>query len=259
VHAEDGADASSRWIRRFHPRPTCLARLVCLPPAGHSASFYFPLSSEMTVSIEVLAVQYPGRQDRWREPHVLTIQELAQEVHEAMMEWRDRPLLIFGHAMGAVVGFELARRLERDGIVPLALFPSARCAPSRDNGGTVHLRDDEGIVAALYVTNGSHSPLPADARLLGRMLPAIRDDCRADETYVFEPGEPLHCPIIACVGEDDPTVDAEDILAWWKHTVGQFELQVFPGGHFHLLTHQSYVVNAISDFFIALRAGESGG
>jgi surfactin synthase thioesterase subunit len=251
VPRNDGEDTGSSWIRRFHPRPDCLARLVCLPPAGQSASFYFSLSDEMTGSIEVLAVQYPGRQDRWNEPHVLTIQELAREVHAAMSRWLDRPLLIFGHAMGALVAFELARRLEREGIVPLALFPSGRAAPSCAAEGTVHLRSDQGIVAHLQVISGTHSPLPSDALLLRLMLPAIRDDYRADETYVYEPAEPIRCPVIAFVGEHDPTVVAEDVVAWCEHTVGQFELQVMPGGHFFVLTHQSELVNTISDFFIA--------
>jgi surfactin synthase thioesterase subunit len=254
VDVEDTGEVGSGWIRRFHSRPTCVARLVCFPPAGHSASFYFPMSYEMTHSIEVLAVQYPGRQDRWGEPHVVTISELAHESYKAVLEWRDRPILLFGHGMGAIVAFEVARRLEReDAIVSLGLFASGRGAPSRAAGGTVHLRDDEGIVAALQAASGSQSPLLADAQLLRLMIPSTRDDYRADETYIYEPGEPLRCPITALVGEDDPEIVAEDVLAWWEHTVDQFELQVFPGGHFFLITYQSDVVNAISDFFIAPR------
>ncbi|MER7283410.1 alpha/beta fold hydrolase [Dactylosporangium sp. NPDC000244] len=253
MQEHDGDATGSSWIRRFHPRPDCLARLVCLPPAGQSASFYFSLSDEMTVSIEVLAVQYPGRQDRWSEPHVLTIQDLARKIHAALGTWMDRPLLLFGHGMGALVAFELARRLEREGTVPMVLFPSARAAPSCAAAGFVHLRHDEGIVAHLQAVSGTQSPLPDDAQLLQLMLPAIRDDYRADETYVYEPGSALRCPIIAFVGEDDPTVVAEDVVAWWEHTEGPFELLVVPGGHFFVLTNQSEVVNTISDFFLAPR------
>ncbi|MDI5965480.1 alpha/beta fold hydrolase [Streptomyces sp. SL13] len=238
----------SLWIRRFHPRPDSEVRLVCLPHAGGSASFYFPMSDMMGTSVEVLSVQYPGRQDRRAEPCISSIPELADLVAAALVPWADRPLVFFGHSMGATLGFEVARRLERDhGIVLVGLFASARRAPSRKRHETVHQRDDRGIITELQRLSGTNSQIMGDEELLRMVLPAIRADYRAAETYEYDPGPKLRCPIVSLVGDDDPKVTMDEARAWGEHTESSFDFQVFPGGHFYLASHQSEIVNAISD------------
>lgn len=109
----DPVEDNGLWIRRFHPRPDGDVRLVCLPHAGGSASFFFPVSQAMPPSVDVLCVQYPGRQDRRAEPVIDSIPDLADQVFAALLPWADRPLAFFGHSMGATLAFEVARRLER--------------------------------------------------------------------------------------------------------------------------------------------------
>lgn len=92
------------WVRRYHPAPDAPTRLLCLPHAGGSASYYFPASRTLSPRIEVLAVQYPGRQDRRTEPCVESIDELADKVVDTVKGWTDRPLAVFGHSMGATLG-----------------------------------------------------------------------------------------------------------------------------------------------------------
>src|SRR5947207_7750544 len=97
------------WIRRFHPAPPGTPRLVCLPHAGGSASFYFPVSRALSPAVDVLAVQYPGRQDRRHERCVDNIPELAAQVLAVLRPWLTGPTALFGHSMGASLAFELAR------------------------------------------------------------------------------------------------------------------------------------------------------
>ncbi|MBY8841327.1 thioesterase II family protein [Streptomyces sp. SP2-10] len=227
------------WIRRYEPRPDAAVRLVCLPHAGGSASFYRPVSVTMPESVDVLAVQYPGRQDRRDEPCATSIAELADHVTSVLLPWTDRPLLLFGHSMGATLGFEVARRLERDHDVVLrALFASARRAPSCPRQENVHLRDDDGLVEEMRRLSGTDSAILDDDELIRMALPAIRADYRAAETYVYEPGPNLTCPVFALVGDDDPKVTVDEARAWSRHTDAASECHVFEGGHFYLTSHQ---------------------
>ncbi|CAL9357442.1 Thioesterase PikA5 [Streptomyces sp. enrichment culture] len=240
-------ERNSAWIRRYHPRPDSHVRLVCLPHAGGSASFYHPVSAAMPPAVDVLALQYPGRQDRRAEPCATSIAELADEAVAELLPWADRPLLFFGHSLGATLGFEIARRLENDhGIVLAGLFVSARRAPSRVRTGTVHLRDDQGVLAEIRRLNGTDAGLLTDPEVQRMVLPAIRADYRAIETYRYEPGPKLRCPVVCLIGDDDPEVTPDEARAWAEHTEGPFTLRVFDGGHFYLSAHQAPIIGLIA-------------
>lgn len=251
----DKTEDNGLWIRRFHPRPDGDVRLVCLPHAGGSASFFFPVSQAMPESVEVLCVQYPGRQDRRKEPLIDNIPDLADRVFAALLPWADKPLALFGHSMGASVAFEVARRFEREKDTVLeGIFASGRRAPSAHRHETVHLRDDDGLLDEMKSLSGTDTKVLGDEELLRMVLPAIRADYRAAETYVYEPGEPLRCPIIGLTGDDDPKVTLAEAKAWGEHTTGSFDFHVFPGGHFFLADHQPAINKLIADHLGAARA-----
>ncbi|MFH8337065.1 thioesterase II family protein [Streptomyces sp. AM6-12] len=222
------------WVRRFHPARQDSGRLVCFPHAGGSASFYFPFSAALRDAADVLAVQYPGRQDRHAEKGIETIAELADRAHEALQPYADRPLTFFGHSMGAIVAFEVARRFERDGEGPVHLFASGRRAPSASAGENVHRRDDEGLIAELRRLSGTDDRLLGDEEILRMVLPALRSDYTAIETYRATPSTVVTAPITALTGDADPRVSPQEAHAWRGHTTGPFDLEVFPGGHFYL-------------------------
>ncbi|MBT2386234.1 thioesterase [Streptomyces sp. ISL-11] len=245
------------WIRRFHPRPDSDVRLVCLPHAGGSASFFFPVSQAMPESVEVLCVQYPGRQDRRKEPLIDNIPDLADRVFAALLPWAEKPLALFGHSMGATLAFEIARRFERErGTVLAGVFASGRRAPSAPRHETVHERDDEGILRELRSLSGTNTQILGDEEVLRMVLPAIRADYRAAETYTYEPGEPLRCPVVGLTGDDDPKVTVAEARAWGDHTDGAFDFHVFPGGHFFLANHQREINRLIVDR-LTTRAGNA--
>ncbi|MET9294004.1 alpha/beta fold hydrolase [Streptomyces sp. NPDC003077] len=246
------------WIRRYHPAPDAGVRLVCLPHAGGSASYWFPMSAALSPRIDVLSVQYPGRQDRLNEPCRESVSELADEVTEALLPFTDRPLALFGHSMGATIGFEVARRLERRGIVPAALFASGRRAPSRHRDEDVHRRGVDGIVEELRRLDGTDPRALEDPELLGMILPAVRADYRAVETYRYAPGPPLSCPVHVLVGDADPRVTVDEARAWQSHTTRGCDLHVFSGGHFYLADHQPEILRLVSTHLLPTATGPVG-
>lgn len=236
---------TSLWLRRFHPAPAAPVRLVCLPHAGGSASYYHPVSRALSSRIDVLAVQYPGRQDRRAEPCIDNVPDLAARVYEQVRTLADRPIALFGHSMGASVGFEVARLLEEDGIVLAHLFASGRRAPSRHRDERIHQLGDDGLIAEMRRLNGTDGKLLDDDELIRMIIGAIRNDYKAAETYVYRPGTPLTCPITVLVGDSDPKVTLAEADAWRSHTTGPYAMRVYRGGHFYLNNHQTDILETI--------------
>ncbi|MFL6127557.1 MAG: thioesterase II family protein [Mycobacteriales bacterium] len=233
------------WVRRFHRGPDGAPRLVCFPFAGGAANYFYRLSAALCPDVEVLAVQYPGRQDRLNEPLVDDVAVLADRIADGLLRWADRPTAFFGHSMGAVVAYEVARRWEGNGITLRHLHPSGRRAPSRTRDTAVHLRDDDGIRAEVAELGGPAVELLTHPELGPLLLPPIRNDYKAIETYRHPPGPPLTCPVTAIIGDTDPHVTRDEARAWAEHTSGPFELRVFSGGHFYLTDHQRQVAGIV--------------
>lgn len=242
VLAEHPGD--DRWIRRYEPAARARVRLACLPHAGGAASFYLPLARALAPAVDVLAVQYPGRQDRLYEPCLPSIMQLAAGVVRAL-SGGPAPLALFGHSMGATLAYEVALRLEDSGIPVACLFASARPAPSLQRPGTLHLSDDAVFLAELLSLSGTDPQVAEDRELLDLLMPALRADYRAIETYPPQHGM-LRCPIVALVGDRDPRASATEAQAWARHTTGPFTLHTFSGAHFYLKEHALLVAQIIS-------------
>lgn len=244
---------SSTWVRRLHPAEQAGVRLVCFPYAGGSAGYFHGMSARLSAqasagsdpAVELLAVQYPGRQDRHGEPLVDDVQVLADRATEALLSWTDRPLALFGHSMGASLAFEVGRRLERAGVVPAALVVSARRAPTALRNESFHLADEAALVRELRTLGSTGLDLLDDPEIRELVLPVIRNDYRAAETYRYLPGTDVSCPVLALTGDQDPKATPAELARWEQHTTGPFELKVLAGGHFYLNVHQDTVVEAV--------------
>lgn len=241
------------WCRRYRPAENAAARLVCLPHAGGAAPFFLPVSVALTPEIDVVAIQYPGRQDRRAETPIDDLAVLADRIHDILRRQPELPLTIFGHSLGAVLGFEVTRRLEADGHGPVRLFASGRRAPSTYRGEAVHQRDDEGIWDEVRKLNGTVSSLLSNEEIMRAALPALRADYRAVETYRCAPDVTVNCPITVLTGEDDPKTSLGEAHAWAQHTSGSFEFHVFPGGHFFITDHADEIIKIIDRHFRAER------
>jgi surfactin synthase thioesterase subunit len=241
------ASDATLWLRCFHRAAGERPRVACFPHAGGSASTYFSLSRALRPAVEVIAVQYPGRQDRADEPCIDTIEQLADLATAALRAAGPLPDALFGHSMGAVIAFEVARRLEKDGGRAPTLFVSGRRAPARLRNENIHLRDDQGVVDALVRLGGTNPEVLRDETLLNLIIPALRSDYRAIETYRYSPGPPLSCPVIVLAGTDDPQVTPAEAVDWNRYTTGDFALAFFDGGHFYLNDQIGAVARDIAD------------
>jgi pyochelin biosynthetic protein PchC len=228
-------DVQEKWIRRFGRRAGTGTELVCFPHAGGAASYFKPLADALTGSVDVASVQYPGRHERRLEPMVDSIDRLADLVAEVLALLPPRPRVLFGHSMGALVAFEVARRLPPEHSAAVRhLVASGRRAPSRYRAENVHTRDDAGVIEELVSLNGTEAVLLRDPDIVEMILPGVRADYRAVETYRHTAGSTVACPITALVGDADPKVSLEEAEAWREHTTDAFHMHVFPGGHFFL-------------------------
>lgn len=239
-------EAGNAWLRRYR-RDAAEAprRLICFPHAGGAATFYRPLAQRFAPEVDVLAVQYPGRQDRLREPCVDSIGTLADLVAEQLRGLPAVPTVFFGHSMGTVVAFETAWRLEQTGHGPGALVVSGWRAPSLPFDEGVHRRDDAGVVAEIGALGGTEAALLADEEVLRMAMPAMRADYRAIESYAGDPDRRVSCPVTALIGDRDPKLDVASAKAWQRHTTAPFRLKVLPGGHFYLVERHAEVEGEI--------------
>ncbi|MEV6365246.1 thioesterase II family protein [Nocardia asteroides] len=235
-------ETNQRWIRRFNPDPEAGVRLVCLPHAGGSASYFIPVARALSPGCDVLAVQYPGRQDRRLEEPLKTVAELSDAVAEQLLIWADRPLVIFGHSMGALVGFEVVHRLAENGCRPAALIVSGRRAPNRVRAEAIHARTDEEILAEVGALGGTDPIMFSDPEMRQVILTTLRADYTAVENYLYIEREPLQMPIAAHIGLDDPRVTIDEARDWAQHTTGHFDIQTYSGGHFYLNEQASALI-----------------
>ncbi|MGZ3145666.1 thioesterase II family protein [Lentzea chajnantorensis] len=224
---------TGRWFRAFVPRPHAPRQLVCFPHAGGAASAFRGWAELLGPAVEVVAVQYPGRQDRIGDPLPADLAELATWVAEQVEPRLTRPTAFFGHSMGAAVAFETARRLRPRFPSRLArLYASACDAPPAHRRRTTDHSDAE-IREYVRFLGGSGAALLDDAELWQLSLPALRNDFRLIESYRYTAGAPLTCPVTAIAGDRDESVALADVLRWQEITIGRFEATTQPGGHFY--------------------------
>jgi pyochelin biosynthesis protein PchC len=234
------------WFKCHHPRPRAKLRLVCFPHAGGAASFFHTWGGRLAAQVELLATQYPGREDRISEPCIEDMDQLADAAAAALAPALDRPVALFGHSMGAAVAYEVARRLERRyRVSPVRLFVSGHPAPHYQHPSSLHLLDDEQLAAELRRLDGTSELVLEHEELRALVFPIVRSDYRLIETYRTAPGPRLECPVVALLSEDDPEVTLDEARAWRSVTHGNFEVRVFPGNHFYLVPHEPRVIDEL--------------
>ncbi|MFD7715797.1 thioesterase II family protein [Streptomyces sp. NPDC059814] len=253
-------DMDTTWFRRFgEPVPTA-PRLVCMPHAGGSASVYAPLARQLSGALDVVAVQYPGRQDRRAEPAADSISGLAARIADRLAAMADdRPYALFGHSMGALVAYETARIL-RDGPTPspTRLFLSGRGAPGPAPARHDRLKDDAEILAAVQNLGGTDTAVLDDRDMLDMVMPVLRADYGALASYRWQDGPVLNIPLTVLVGDADPVVPVASAAGWAQRTDQDNEVLVFSGGHFFLSERLHEVSTVVRSRLTAVTGGSSG-
>ncbi|GGW51637.1 thioesterase II family protein [Streptomyces xantholiticus] len=232
------------WIRKLSSADDPKARLICFPHAGGSANFYFQFARGFD-GLEVYGVQYPGRQDRRREPFRESVQELADEIAALMDGWNDLPVILLGNSMGALVAFEVALRLEASGNPPLSFFACGRVGPMLHVDEQTYLKGDDAFLQEMKLLGGMGHALLQDEEMIELVLPPMRADYRVAETYRCSPGAKLSLPVHVHIGTADPKAP-ESGAAEWKHsTTGEFTLDTHEGGHFFFTDNGDDLIAAV--------------
>lgn len=238
-------DLLIRW-----PKPNARARLrlFCFPYAGGGASVYYSWSNLLPPSVEVCPVQLPGREARLSEPPFTSMPVLVDHLAGALAPHLDVPFAFFGHSLGALVSFELARELRRRSMpAPVRLFVSGCAAPHRFSlsDPIYHLPDAEFIEGLRRLDGTPHAVLES-ADLMRLLMPVLRADFGLYESYIYTPEEPLDCPVSAYGGSQDHRVGLEKIKDWQDQTRGDFRQRIFPGNHFFLHANAALLTQAVS-------------
>lgn len=226
----------SSWIAGRVGRPDAAVRLFCVAHAGGGGSFFLPWQPLLGPEIEGWPVVLPGREGRLRELPYVRMEQAVDPLYDALREHVDRPFALFGHSMGAVVAYEVARRFTAEGgPQPARLFVSARRAPHLPmrRQSFAGLPDDV-FLRAVADLNGTPQDVLSQPELISLFLPCLRADFELNDTYVPLPGPRLACPISAFVGDDDPEADHDEVRAWSQVTSGTFSFRAFDGDHFYL-------------------------
>ncbi|MGW7264948.1 thioesterase II family protein [Streptomyces sp. NPDC054842] len=223
------------------PRQDARLRLFCFHHAGGGASFFSSWAARMPAGVDVLPVQLPGREARYREPRFRDAGEVVEALGHELAPLLDAgPWAAYGHSMGAMVAFALAAaRLRAGGRPPEALFLGAYTAPHVSSTLPPPDRYDDRELARRLVEFGGLSPQFLDRDdWLRALLPVLRDDLRicatAHRAGLPDPDDErarLPVRVEAFAGADDPLVTPDGVGAWARYT-DSFRMTTVPGGHF---------------------------
>lgn len=227
-------------------------RLICLPHSGGAAYAYAPWAAYDLAGVELLAVQYPGRGDRLGEAASYTVQELAAQVAQELRDAEPAPVALFGHSLGGLVAYELARALAADGRPAAALMVSSCHPPQHESDGRTHLLPDAQLWSSICALGGVDPSIAQDEDFAQAMVPALRADITAHECYRPDPfAAALECPVRCYHGRRDPLIDRAALAGWAEVTTGPFTLVDRESGHFHAVQNPAGLVRDILEFVAA--------
>nr|WP_237535452.1 thioesterase domain-containing protein [Streptomyces sp. SID3343] len=244
------------WFRSFEDRPYAAVALYAFPFAGSGAAVFRPWTRHLPPMVELRAVQLPGRQDRIAEPPVhdcATLVTGLADVVESRLD--DRPFAFFGHSMGALLSFELARELRRRGsptpiVLGLSGWPSPRGGLPRVRYGGL---SDAEFLDTVRRLGGMPEDVLNAPDLLSLIMPTLRADFAVVESHSFRDELPLDIPLSVFGGVADPFVEEGGLQTWRRESSAEVTVRQYPGRHFYLMDHFASVVSAfVGDLRAAL-------
>jgi surfactin synthase thioesterase subunit len=225
--------------------PGSRPKLYICPHAGGSAQYYAPFANSFSSDIKRIAVQYPGQRGTHDLGSFTSIPDLADRVCQMLspLDQSEGDVAFFGHSMGALLSFEVARRFEAAGNPIAALFVSACAAPGRI-GSEYIPESDRGLLNAVSEMTGANPAFLENEEFAAKILPTLRG-LRAIANYECPHDATVSCPIFAFLGDDDEVATYEKVMPWAQRTTSEFAVRVFAGHHFYLNDHLPELVSDI--------------
>jgi len=239
--------AAQVWLARPRPVRDPALRLVCFPYSAAGASLFKAWPDALPPDVEVRALCPPGREGRVAEPACESIQALVDGLLPHVAALQDRPLALCGYSLGAVVAFEVARRLQaQGGLRPIGLLVAASGAPDCLQRREERRFDDASLLDFLRHGGAVPPAVLGDAELLGLVLSALRADLRMHAEYRCADGPRLDCPIIAYASPEDEEAPLQLVERWARHTRGGLTLRRMPGHHFFVHSHPAAFLGVLA-------------
>ncbi|RZI42238.1 thioesterase [Herbaspirillum sp. HC18] len=239
-----------RWLKR---NTSAQMQLVCFPNAGAGASIFNQWSAWLHGDVDIGAIQLPRREDRFSEPPFRKLTDAANHIAGEMalaidIQSTSRPLVLFGHSMGALLAYETALTLrDLHGVQLHGVILSGRGAP--DTATSIqrcrHDASDEMLLSDLARLGGTPRVLLEDCAFMAAYLPIIRADYEMLDTYLWSRRAPLSCPVVVYAGRQDTEVSRDAIAGWKKHAAGSYCERWFDGGHFYLFERPQECVSQL--------------
>lgn len=237
-----------RWLP--FPGPPGGVRLYCLPHAGGAASAFRPWIGRLP-GVEVCPLQPPGRETRQRDTPHTAMGPLVGELADVVLGAPQGPYALYGHSLGALVGFELVHEIRRRGGPAPAHFLVSGCSAPQwtdeDPRFTAAELTDPQIISLLRILGGTPELFLSNPMVLRMILPALRTDLTIKNSYRYTSQPPLDVPITAITGTEDPRCSVESVTAWRDQTVRRFRSHLMAGGHFAVLEQQEVTLGHVRE------------
>ncbi len=235
------------WVNCSRSQKEPEFHLFCFPHAGGGTAVFRKWADILPRSIHLWVAQLPGRESRIQEAPFRDFVPLVEELTASLQPLVDQPFGFFGHSMGALLGFEVARMLRRRrGPIPEILFLSAGRAPQFTSTEKIHGLPEGEFLQAVARYGGIPPALLGVPDLLAVFLPILRADFEILAHYIHQVEPPISSRVVAMGGVHDQEVNEAHLMGWREHTLGAFALEMYPGDHFFIQGFQQPVVGSIA-------------
>ncbi|MDJ0507842.1 MAG: thioesterase domain-containing protein [Crocosphaera sp.] len=242
------------WIKFPPLNDQAKYRLFCFPYAGGGSNIFRRWPTQLSKMVEVCSIRLPGRERRIRETSITNLDCLLETMTPYLLPYLDKPFAFFGHSMGALISFELARYLfKNQGLCPFHLFISAYRYPKIKKSQPPMSNLPESLfIEEIRRLNGTPQAVLEEEELMKILVPILRADFSILETYVYQDYHPLNCPITVFGGLEDKRITKEELEAWSEGTQVSCSLNMFPGDHFFINSQASNMLPIIDQAFRGL-------
>ncbi|MAD41415.1 MAG: hypothetical protein CL623_03385, partial [Arcobacter sp.] len=240
-------NTNTPWISCYEARENAKIRLICIPHGGGGPHTYKEWAEKLADFIEVYALCFPGRGSRREEDAICNMPELRDQISNVIAQISDKPYVMFGHSVGALVAYEVAKEIEKQGIMPpLRLILSAHKTPQHSKETEpMYTLSDEDLMNKILELGLLPEDVLENKELLDFILPPLRADFELSETYEYEKSNALNIPITATFGKTDPLLNEQDIQKWKKYTNSEYKIKEYDGDHFYTLSKQDILFDDI--------------